>query len=166
MRFFSRVRNAPVLLLVVVLIGFGLWVASDLPADRPPPSPMGGPPQMSLAAPEELSASLPTSGPLVVTPEMVSRLQPGMTRSEVEAVIGPPPAELVHPVAVVNGKHVYQADYLANLDAPQFGTRMAGGRSVPVPVVPKTLIAVEFDASRPGHPLLKIHPSISTRKES
>jgi hypothetical protein len=98
------------------------------------------------AAPQPLDLREPG----VITAEVVSRLQPGMPRAEVEGIVGLPPADLVQPITANNGRFTYTTSYLANLEPtahPLVGPRP----------IPRTLIGLEFDATRPGHPLVKIH---------
>lgn len=153
-------RRSPLTLLAVLLVAFGVWVASDLRTDPPPPT---VPPSVSreFPAPPEPEDRVPSwTEPQVVTQDMVARLQPGMPRAEVEAVIGRPPATLVQPVTEVDGRFVYRTTYLANLDElPPATIRDISRKPTFRPAVVKTVIALDFDASQPGHPLIRVHPT-------
>jgi len=155
MKGLSLLRDHPLILAGVL---FAAWFAYDA-TSTPPEVHNGGPESVPggkrLAEPTVAVLEEPVFGtvardpfkPGVVTQEQISRLTPGMARVEVEGVIGVPPAGLVHPVSNVDGRFVYRASYLANLD-PR--------REASIPA-PRSIIAIEFDASRPGHPLVKVH---------
>lgn len=163
-------RDNPLLLLGVAVIGFGAWVIGDqlVPkADDRSPIAMQSPPIVvhnSKMSAFEASGEVPAAtaeaprSPGLVTSDLVPQLRPGMSRSEVEALIGPPPANLVTPVTESNGRMTYHAAYLANLDAPASKpSDNLGRRTVPGPQpVVKSMISLEFDASRPGHPLVRV----------
>lgn len=165
MRPLRFLRDNPLILLGVAVAAFAGWVLSDYSKARPDsqtsraqnPEAIG---MISVEAPPPVPDNRPP-GPSVVTSEQVPQLKPGMTRSEVEAIIGQPPADLVSPVSEVEGRMTYTAAYLANLDpgpAPIRGP-MPGRRVPPPPAssIPKSMIALEFDASKPGHPLVNVH---------
>jgi hypothetical protein len=163
MRALHFLRDHPIILLGVVVAAFAGWVVSDYSntkyeSQSHPRNPE--PALLSVEAPAPMPEDRP-SGPMVVTSAHVPQLKPGMTRTEVEAIIGLPPADLVSPVSEVDGRMTYTAAYLANLDpgpAPIRGP-MTGGRRIPAPPnsLPKSMIALEFDASKPGHPLVHVH---------
>lgn len=153
------IRNNPLLLLAIAALGFAVWVVSDLlspPNTSPPPPPMASGAERVAALPMQ---DWPT-GPSVVTPDLVPQLKPGMSRSEIEALIGPPPADMVSPVVEADGRFTYRVGYLANLDPHPVRSApvVVGRRLLPAPpaAVPKSLLALEFDASKPGHPLVSI----------
>lgn len=152
-------RDNPLALLAVAVLGFGAWVVADL-SRTPEPSPDHGGMAAAIVAPPQPGIVVETKetwqgGPGVVTHEQMPHLKPGMSRSEVEAMIGPPPSDLVTPVEEADGQMTYRATYLANFDAPTIRPT-ATRRLPPAPVVPKSVIALEFDASRPGHPLVRV----------
>jgi len=151
-------RNHPLLLAVIVVIAFGSWLVYDgLPPPATPPD--GASPlrvaEVSLRVlPEDPLAGTrlrDPSRPGVVTADLITRLHPGMTRVDVEELIGLPPAGLVQPVSSVDGKLIYRASYLANLE-PRRDSVPAGASPSP-----RSIIALEYDAGRPGHPLVKVH---------
>ncbi len=162
-------RNHPVALAVVLGVGFAAWLAFDAvrqpngsttqlsTSDSSIPNPEG----MEVRArrllpldPMDPSTQVRNAiHPGVVTSDLLPRLQPGMARVEVEGLIGTPPAQLVYPVSNVDGRLIYRASYLANFEPPP-----PAPVGVPLPVPPvRTMIGLEFDAERPGHPLIKVH---------
>lgn len=152
----NAVRNHPLRLVLSLLLAFGAWVAYDAssgprcsnePLDAPPvdtPRVAELPiPQMNDHSNSAQARDNPHS--VVVTADL-RHLQPGMPRIEIEKLIGPPHEGLVYPVAMVDGKFIYRASYSANL----------GSSSPASAPVARTVISLEFDAGRPGHPLLAI----------
>jgi hypothetical protein len=166
MRLLRFLRDNPLILLGVAVAAFAGWVLSNYSgprADQPTSRSHNldlGTMSVEVPIPPPPPPDRP-QGPSVVTPEQVPQLKPGMTRSEVEAIIGPPPAGLVSPVSESEGRMTYTAAYLANLDPGPTPVRgpMPVGRRLPPPPnsIPKSMIALEFDASKPGHPLLNVH---------
>ncbi|MFO0805620.1 MAG: hypothetical protein U0791_21165 [Gemmataceae bacterium] len=149
MTLLNVLRNHPVALAGVLFAAFAAWVASDFAGRAVPPAPPADALQVvEIQAPPSDDLQLPAQRPGVVTADLLTRLQPGMARAAVEQLIGLPPAGLVHPVAVVDGRFVYRASYLANLESG-FGRNASPAA--------RSLIAIEFDAGSPGHPLLKVH---------
>ncbi|MDB5307410.1 MAG: hypothetical protein JWO38_1612 [Gemmataceae bacterium] len=159
---FRWIQNHPLILLAVAVVGFGSWLIYSTVSEtgsNPHIKTEDSPPHRALTR----TLPMPTADgpghtppplrPGVVTAEMVHRLQPGMTRVDVEELIGPPPAAMVLPVSTVDGRLTYRANYLANLGP--IPTPPPG--AVPPAPVPRSMISLEFDASRPGHPLLKVH---------
>lgn len=157
MNLVNTVRNHPLRLAVGLALAFASWVAYDasngvrVPQNTPVGPPLDVPHVAELKPPMMQDASQVASTrapfhPGVVTADQLPRLQLGMARAAVEELIGRPSAGLVHPVAVVEGKFVYRASYLANLDS---------GADPTAP--PRSMIGLDYDAGRPGHPLLRIH---------
>ncbi|HEY3789114.1 MAG TPA: hypothetical protein VGL71_09675 [Urbifossiella sp.] len=157
-------RDYPMAIAVVLVLGFAAWLAYDAckPPNYSPPPLAIGPNTTQVHSPRplpenpalKLARSPDPSRPGLVTADLITRLHPGMARVEVEELIGTPPAELVHPVANVNGRFTYRASYLANLEKSHT-TPGPGAISAAPP--PRSMIGVEYDASRPGHPLVKVH---------
>lgn len=160
MKALQFIRNHPIILGSVLAAAFATWIAFDSSSEPQTftPLPTGLPQQSSVTGPRILpedptGIAQRTRDPLrpgVVTAELIMRLHPGMPRVDVEELIGLPPAGLVQPVASIDGKLTYRASYLANLDS----MRESQPGAAPVP---RSIIAIEFDASRPGHPLVKVH---------
>lgn len=152
----SMIRNHPLILGGVLVAGFATWLAIDsLPSQPGPVKPFTG--QLTTVGTISTQGlpddpGLMAHRPGVVTTAQIARLHPGMPRVDVEELIGLPPAGLVQPVAAAEGKLTYRASYLANLDSMQESQPGSGN-----PVIPRSIIAIEFDASRPGHPLVKVH---------
>lgn len=67
--------------------------------------------------------------------DILAKLQPGMLRVDVEAILGPPSS--VESVRSANGKLIYRATFTRDRARP--------------PLPP---LILEFDASQTGHPLL------------
>lgn len=157
------IRNHPMVLGGVLAAGFATWLVVDaFPSQPAEVEPFSG----ELVTVHSPNVADPSTGdpaglaqrngnpvrPGVVTADQIARLHPGMSRVEVEELIGLPPAGLVQAVASADGRMTYRASYLANLDSLH-ETQMGSGNSA----VPRSIIAIEFDASRPGHPLVKVH---------
>jgi hypothetical protein len=156
----NAIRNHPLHLALALVLAFGAWVAYDVSAGlrrsnqaRLDPPPVDAPSVVELQPPpffdntNGVAQARDGARPGVVTADLIPKLQLGMARVAVEELIGQPPAGLVHPVTMVDGKFIYRASYLANLDS---------GPPMSAPA-PRSIIALEFDAGRPGHPLLKVH---------
>ena len=148
MRAITCLKDHPVLLLGVAVVGLVAWVAADTPRapaplpDETPAAIPAGPWALSGPAADPPGGSTSgrhEAGLGAVSALLVNRLFPGMTRREVEDLLGPPPAERVG--AVGRDRLSYRTTYAVR----------------PVGSVDAPLLALEFDASRPGHPLLKVH---------
>jgi hypothetical protein len=155
-------RNNPAVVLASLVTALGVWVVSDAAyRDRPPDGPTLVPAPATTSDADLLAAK---PDPLVGRPVPVGvlpQLRPGMSRIEVEGLIGLPPADGVLPVAVVDGRATYQTAYPVDLDPSPVMTVRPFGRRIPLPPSdeppPTSLIALEFDASVPGHPLVNVH---------
>jgi len=160
MRLIRAVRNRPALLLAAAAVGFGAWVVWDAVTPRREeaalrPGGLGGVEGLNpvdllgppVPGPRQVR-NLPRPG--VVTADLIPRLQPGMSRTAVEDLIGPPPDDQLQPVQNVDGRLTYRASYPANLGPVM---PLPPGTTAPGPMT----IGLEFDATRPGHPLVKVH---------
>ena len=87
--------------------------------------------------------------------ELIAKLKPGMTRAEVDGLVGIPAPEDISPVTVVDGKMTYQTTYDADLGAPSTIRPIQSTGSGSAQKA-RTLITLEFDATKPGHPLLSV----------
>lgn len=149
MRLLEPVRQYPVALLAVVALAFVSWVWWDaLPAAAPQVPHM--PPEMSRfdvsIAPSE-SAAFAT---------VLPKLKPGMTRAEVEHLAGAP--ENIHPATVTGDRVTYHTAYEADFGAPPTVRPIRPMPKPPAdPSAPRAIVTLEFDATRPGHPLLNVH---------
>jgi hypothetical protein len=90
--------------------------------------------------------------------EEISKLKPGMSRAEVESVIGPPLANGVQPVTQTDGRLTYWGSYtLLRPDPAAPDHSDAGPKKAPEKnMASKPQISIQYDASKPGHPLLDI----------
>lgn len=165
MRILDPIRNNPVATLCVVVAGVIGWVGAnllrgdsdaavhDLADFRPvgPGGPLPGMPRRHLPPPELASEHQQ------IPSEVLPRLKAGMTRVEIEEILGPPAASSLQPVSLADGRTTYQTAYeLADPDPP---ATVRPIRRVPTPrdpVQPKSVVALEFDASKPGHPLINV----------
>jgi hypothetical protein len=95
------------------------------------------------------------------TAQKLQKLKPGMTRTEVEVLVGVPAAEDIHPALVLDGRVTYFTAYEADLASPATVRPIRTPRPQPVDRLPRpqarTVVTLEFDATKPGHPLLGVH---------
>ena len=162
MRVLRRIRNHPVAVLCVAAAGLGAWVAADLlglrdtPRNPPPLRALPKPPVALLAEREAPAPPAVAARGLPVPVEVLPRLKPGMTRVEVEGLLGSP--DRVCPVSADDGRLTYRTAYeLADPELPMtIRPILIRPRLAPRPGDPKSLVALEYDASRPGHPLVEV----------
>jgi hypothetical protein len=162
MRLSQWLRDNPGVIVACLITGLGVWVLSGTARRE---REVAGPivyvpvpiPEATPAAHETDPVSIARPVPVGVLPQ----LRVGMSRIEVEGLIGPPPADQVLPIAVVDGRATYQTAYPVDLDpAPVMTVRPFGRRLPPPPrpaPSPTNLVSLEFDASLPGHPLVNVH---------
>jgi hypothetical protein len=155
MRTLSFVFRNPVPVLGALALAFAGWVVFEGTGDRPsaqvPPFP-GGPQHVFL------DGAIPPLTPQA-TAETLPRLKPGMTRAEVEELVGAPKADGVGPATASGDRLVYHAAYEADLNPPATVRPIHATskiRHLPRPPVTE-IVFLEFDASRPGHPLVGVH---------
>ncbi len=162
MRVLDTVRKNPVAGLCVVFAGICGWVAAGLlNAPGPQLVPVSG---NEVLAPQINRVAAVTDEPMIAENRQVSLsvlplLKPGMTRVEVEGMIGPPTAKSLHPVVASEGRLTYRTAYeLTEPDLATIRPIQPRPRMLPRPPETKTksLVAMEYDASKPGHPLLEI----------
>lgn len=128
-------------LVALSAVAFGVWVWRSASREVAPPNvnlPAGGrKPSLKaqLAEDEEVTDTAQTARSL-------SDLQPGMPRTAVEQFLGNPP-QSTQPAAVRNERVTYCVTYQVTL-AP-------AGRAPT-----RTSVTVEFDATKPGHPLIGV----------
>lgn len=168
MRLFNFVRRYPVLMLGIIAIAFIGWIWSDVgfrvrdvevidPRIVERPRPVTDLELMHDAvhpAPREKTKPNPQD-----TAHVLPKLKPGMTRAEVEGLVGTPAAGDTHPAEVADGRVIYRTTYEVDLDPPQTVRPIRPFRPMPPTAKPpsdRTLITLEFDATKPGHPLLGI----------
>jgi hypothetical protein len=165
MRFLRFAGRHPLALLGVSAVAFICWIWWDAFATRQPepnfaeaPAPVDANElrrRLQLQPPDgpvELPAQDPTKG--------LGKVKPGMTRAEVEKLVGAPATADVSPATVTDGRVTYHALYEADLGPlptvrPVFAPHRPPVVREPDPT--RTLVTLEFDATKPGHPLLEIH---------
>jgi hypothetical protein len=166
MQVLNVIRRNPVAGLLVVAAGILGWIGAglvNLPAKPEESRALVGP--RRLPTPEAFPDAIAVD---VTNPEIPSevrartltllpKLRPGMTRVEVEGILGPPTADGIHPVTVTDGQARYRAAYdLADPDPPATIRPIKNFRLFPPRQEPGAHVALEFDASKPGHPLIEI----------
>lgn len=133
-------------------------VAAGWFALRPTPAPPFPLPEVA-SAPQTFGSTgvrsrfLPPN-PAGLSLDVLPMLQPGMSRAEVEDVVGLPPSVGVDPIDLAGGRATYRTAYPIDL------TPGGGGGRAPRPpagVGPQGFVAFEFDATLPGHPLVNVH---------
>jgi hypothetical protein len=174
MRILRVIQEHPVTLLSVMVGGLIVWVGADLLTSGPRrPQPRAQAPPTVVLDPAAIDPRVapgprPTAAIAADTPEpvrhpsvsaaQIPKLKPGMTRVEVEGILGPPPPEYVQPVVVSEGRLSYRTAYEV-IDPDRPGTI----RPIPshrTPADPKPtgtpLVTLEYDATRTGHPLVEV----------
>jgi hypothetical protein len=180
------IRKNPVATLCVLVAGILGWVASGLMhnpepvANRPEPPDLPPPvlPDKKLLIAKRMAEAAALTGTAVVSDEpnagvlplpyrtipseLLPRLKPGMSRVAIENLIGPPTAAALEPAAIVAGRLTYRTAYeLADFETPATIRPIRHLPPIPPrahePPEAKSLVALEFDASKPGHPLIEIH---------
>jgi hypothetical protein len=157
MRLLRWFRDNPIVLLVVALAGFGAWIVSDLtspPARRPTVTGANELGHLTKPLPPP-----PTPDGRTVPRGTLAQLKPGMSRVEVDELLGTPQPDHLGPITVQDGCPIYLVTYKVDL-RPVAVPRVS---RVPVlaPPTPDSsphtqTLTLEFDASRQGHPLRRI----------
>lgn len=147
MRATSLLRDHPVILLGLAVAGLVVWVAADAPPPPPDPAATTAPGAWALTPGAGPDALAPPPGrqspdPGAVDLTLFDRLLPGMPRRDVEVLVGHPSPERV--AAVGRERLTYRTTYPVAPPPPGDGPLAA-------------VVALEYDASRPGHPLLRVH---------
>jgi hypothetical protein len=159
MRILDTIRRNPVALLAAAVAGIGGLVVAELLAPPPPLTErplLGSGPQAAVT-----ESPLP---PLGVSPPpfaILPKLRPGMPRVEVEELLGHPTADAVQPVTLTDGQLRYRAAY--DLGDPDPPATVRPIKRLPTKILPPApgessgiRVALEYDASKPGHPLVDI----------
>jgi hypothetical protein len=127
----------------------------ELPLPGPPEAVTAdgtSPPRKFLPQPFETMEANPQ-----VIARVLHKLKPGMTRTEVEGLVGRPAPHDVHPATVADGRVTYRACYEADLEPPSTVRPIRPTRPVVARPADRTLVTLEFDATKPGHPLIEVH---------
>jgi hypothetical protein len=162
MRILHSIRNNPVIVLGAMAAALFSWVVLDYLVSRnksetATPIPDKQVKKFDHQPPE------PPMLPFQIRPvlaEMLPKVKPGMTRVEVERLIGPPKPDQIQAVTESNGRLTYLTSYdLEEANLPRT-IRPIKTKTTNKPnntVEPKTHATLEYDASKPGHPLIEVH---------
>jgi hypothetical protein len=168
MRFVRFIRRHPIALLGVFAVAFIVWLWRDsLPIAQPNDTVSSEPPE---AAPQFFAVEAPVprrlppppgvEGKGKPAPQALSKLKPGMTRAEVEELVGAPAPQDIHPVTVADGRVTYKTAYEADFGPPATVRPIIPHQHVKArtpPTKERAIVTLEYDATKPGHPLLGIH---------
>ncbi len=168
MRLLRFVRQRPIALLSVFAVAFVVWLWRD--SVSPPPA--GAVPKLELKTvavsvtdadwvpPRRLPPGVEVTANGKAPAQALSKLKPGMTRAEVEGLVGVPLPIDISPVTVADGRVTYHTTYEADPEPPPTVRRIRTPR-VPPPRDPRptarVVVVLEFDATKPGHPLLDVY---------
>jgi hypothetical protein len=172
MRALQQIRDNPLIVLAVAVTGLLAWIAVDLTRESGlknnpvateqavmalPQFPPGPPPDSS----SQVFTDVPVSAQATVSAAVLPKLKRGMTRVEVEGLIGLPAPDRIHPVTIGEGRLTYRTAYdLAEPDVPMTIRPIQSRPRIPArPTDTPSAVALEFDASQPGHPLVEVHYS-------
>lgn len=157
-------RHKPLVVLCLGIGAFVAWVSSDLfqHTREIPPAPTGDlvmveitPPILTPRDPEKAK---PTPSE---TAQVLPKLKPGMTRTEVEGLVGSPEPDDIHPATITGQRVTYRTAYEADFEPPATIRPLKPiapmGRTIAEPKPPRTLVTLEFDATKPGHPLVEVY---------
>jgi hypothetical protein len=147
MRLLEPVRQYPVALLAVVALAFVSWVWWDALPSAPPDTP--APTLVS-----QFDVSIAPSEPVAFA-TVLPKLKPGMTRAEVEQLAGAPGN--THPASVNGDRVTYHTAYEADFGAPPTVRPIRPMPKPPAEPGTRGTVTLEFDATRPGHPLVNVH---------
>ena len=174
MRPLRTIRENPFVILCVALVALLGWVAADLAKPRPkkedrieldlhlPPfaTPLDSNLGIAAIQPGTATDEMITAVASRISVAMLPKLKTGMTRTEVEGLLGPPTADQVQPVTNSGGRTTYRTAYSIDDLGTPMTIRPIHPRSRPRPTPPSVhsslVVALEFDASLPGHPLVEI----------
>jgi hypothetical protein len=169
MRFLRLIRRHPLALLGAIAVAFVVWLWRDALPTRQADlteaeTHVPRSPRRVLPPPAEHGVVSDLLPPSDAAPKL-AKLKPGMSRAEVEQLVGPPAAHHVSPATVADGRVTYHTAYEADFGPPptvrpiQTHARLPDRRPVPrePELAGRTLVTLEFDATKPGHPLVGIH---------
>jgi hypothetical protein len=168
MRVLQCIRNNPIVVLSVMFAALICWIA--LESLRVPkkdtkiaaPIPIEQLPNKQLKTfvrrlpePPKFPNAMHT-----VSVEMLPKVKPGMSRVEVEELLGPPSPDQIQAVTESNGRLTYCTAYeLEETRVPMTirPIRQKSSRDSNKLEESKTHVTLEYDASKPGHPLIELH---------
>lgn len=162
MRPLRFLRRNPLPVLAALVVAFVGWIYWDAVAPPPVleviPAPSGlARPLPSLVNDSVLDTVLM---PVRLSPEgtakVLPKLKPGMPRIEVEGLVGVPGTDNISAATVTDGRVFYRTWYEADLSPPPTVRPIGGNRRLRPPA-PLELVTLEFDATKPGHPLVGIY---------
>lgn len=144
----------PVGVLGVFVFAFVVWLWQDA-VYEPEPEPLGSELRVVSTRFQIAPVLIPADNRIKLTPreiaQVVPKLKTGMTRAEVEGLVGEPAPGAIQP-QIIGGDHTsYAMSYEADLTPPD--SPMANGEPQSKS---RTLVTLVFDATKPGHPLLGI----------
>lgn len=172
MRFIRFTRRHPIALLAVIAVAFVAWVWWDaLPREVDPTlaeAPWPAPPRRTLPRPVAVADTVAEFSLPPETGPMLAKLKPGMSRAEVEKLVGAPAAHNVSPATVHDGRVTYHTAYEADFGPAPTVRPIHSGPRLPTPAGPaapavareqagRMRVTLEFDATKPGHPLVEVH---------
>jgi hypothetical protein len=148
-------RYSPLVLLALGALAFAVWMwLNSVPTDRPRIEGERPPEVARNAARPSLDDAPPDANSQEQKVQGLLNLKPGMLQAEVKGLIGAPGPKDVHPARVTDGRVTYQIAYEADLEPPPTVRPIRLHR--PAARDPRMLVILEFDATKPGHPLLAV----------
>lgn len=161
MKTLHGIRNYPIVVLTVMSAALFTWIFLESSKKNNPDT--GKPiPESRLKKPEFQPKEPPRLQAQVrpTTVELLSRVKPGMPRVEVERLIGLPEPEQIQAVTETNGRLTYRTAYEleeAKLPMTIRPTQQKSTRTPKNTIESKSQLTFEYDATKPGHPLIEVH---------
>lgn len=157
MRLLNWFRDHPVALFVVAAAALGAWIAYDATRTPEPVASESEPRLVAIGPGISIDAE-------AIARDKLSHLKPGMTRVEVEGLLGGPLLDGISPIVIgEDGSATYQATYSVvpmprRLPMPPAAAPDKVAFPVPTPARPPAgaVLTLEFDASVQGHPLRRV----------
>lgn len=149
----------PVGVLGVFVSAFVVWVLCDAVATPSPPA-LGAELSVVKPLPVQTEPALPPP-PEKFKPspremaQLVTKLKPGMTRAEVEGLVGEAAPGDIQPAIIGGSQTTYTMSYEAALTSEPDAVDSPTVTHESQPKT-RTLVKLEFDATKPGHLLVGI----------
>jgi hypothetical protein len=163
MKTLQGIGNYPIIVLTAMSAVLFGWIFLESQTPSKSRLNTGDPIPNSKVRKLELHPSEPPRLPVQVRPvaaEILSKVKPGMTRVEVERLIGLPSPDQIQAVTETNGRLTYRTAYeLEEVNLPMT-IRPIQPKSARAPknmTESKSHLTLEYDATRPGHPLIEVH---------